>query len=133
MIAEYIRDVIGLLASCPFQRRNGGGETHLSLMKERWTTSYGPKFERLLAANGGEYFVGASLTYVDVLMTHAITWIIEEIDDECMVSFPSLIRQQQRIKALPSIAEFLASDLWYPIGDSVYCRQVEVVLARDIK
>jgi glutathione S-transferase len=134
MIAECIRDVLGLLTGCPFQRRNGGGEAHISMMKEKWVTSFGPKFESLLASNGGEYFVGSSMTYPDVLITHVITWMVEEIGDECMNGhFPNLQRLQQRIKAIPSIVEFVASDLWYPIGDSVYCQQVEVVLGRDIK
>lgn len=104
------------------------------MMKDKWNTLFGPMFESLLTANGGEYFVGTSMTYPDVLMAHVLTWMTEEIGDEGLCShFPNLLRHQQRIKSIPSIEEFLASDLWYPIGDSVYCQQVEAVLGRDIK
>ena len=47
-------------------------------MKEKWTAA-SPKLEAVLVHNGGEYFVGKAMTYPDILVSHLLTWFVEEV------------------------------------------------------
>ena len=47
-------------------------------MKEKWTAA-SPKLEAVLVHNGGEYFVGKAITYPDILVSHLLTWFVEEV------------------------------------------------------
>ena len=47
-------------------------------MKEKWTAA-SPKLEAVLVHNGGEYFVGKAMTYPDILISHMLTWFVEEV------------------------------------------------------
>lgn len=58
------------------------GETHLTIMKEKWS-QFGARFEAILKDNKGQYLIGSRLSYSDILVIHAMTWFIEE------VKFPS--------------------------------------------
>lgn len=80
MIAETIRDLIALIAGAPFARRRSAadGEEHIKLMKEKWLAR-ASRLEQGLKANGGQWFVGKSITYADILMAHCLTWYVEEV------------------------------------------------------
>lgn len=67
-------------AVAPFHRAKSSeiGESHTRLMKEKWD-QLGKKFEAILSVNGGNFMVGTRLSYADVLVTHVMTWFIEEV------------------------------------------------------
>lgn len=56
-------------------------EAHKKVMADKWAT-FGARFEAVLKANGGEYMVGQSLTYADILVAHCLTWYVEEVSDD---------------------------------------------------
>ena len=80
MIAEMCDDVLSLAVKAPFVRNNGqeAGDKHIQSMKEHWM-KYAPRFEAVLAANGGSFMVGDRMTYADVLMVHCLTCYVEEV------------------------------------------------------
>ena len=54
-------------------------DLHLTAMQDKWKNVFGPRFEAVLAANGGKVLVGKNLTYSDILLTHCFTWFVEEV------------------------------------------------------
>ena len=80
--------------------------------------------------NQGEFLVGRSLTYVDVLLAHLITWYVEEIGTDILDGSPLLLQLQIKIMSLPSVKSFIKSNQYYALGDANYCTQVDTVLGR---
>ena len=80
MIAETVRDLIGLVAGTPFARRRSPAdlEKHIKLLKEKWQAR-GARLEHGLKANGGTFLVGKSVSYADILVAHCLTWFVEEV------------------------------------------------------
>ena len=80
MIAETVRDLITLVAGTPFARRRGAEELekHMKLLKEKWQAR-ASRLEIGIKANGGQFLVGKSATYADVLVAHCLTWYVEEV------------------------------------------------------
>jgi len=80
MIAETVRDLITLVAGTPFARRRGPEELekHMKLLKEKWQAR-ASRLEIGIKANGGQFLVGKTVTYADVLVAHCLTWYVEEV------------------------------------------------------
>lgn len=133
MIAEACHDVLSLAVSAPFKRSHGSEEeaAQKQLMVTKWS-KFGPRFEAVLAANGGKFMVGQAITYADVLMVHAMTWYVEECGPETVSSLPLLVDLQHQVFSLPGIQAFIKSKLYYPLGDNAYCAQVCETLGRKI-
>ena len=73
---------------------------------------------------------GQEMTYIDILVAHLVTWLIEEIGCSCVERYPNILRLQQRIVKLPGMIRFLGSSLYYHVGDDDYCKQVDRTLGR---
>ena len=86
MIAEACRDLIIIACQAPFQRYRGDSVLHLSFMRDKWSV-FGLRFEAVLQRNGGEYLVGNTLTYADILVAHVLTWFVEEVITNTFKSF----------------------------------------------
>lgn len=130
MIAQAISDLIMQVTSLPFVRND---PERLEVMKNAAKEKFrvmGARFEALLEKNGGVFLVGNTLTYVDILMAHAITWYVEELGPEILDDTPLLVGLQNGIISLPEIQNFIRSKRYYPIGDTAYARQVVVQLYR---
>lgn len=124
MISEAINDLIMQLTSMPFVRND---PERLEVTKHSAREKFkvmGARFETILEKNGGVFLVGNSLTYVDILMAHAITWYVEELGPEILDNTPLLVGLQNGIISLPEIQGFIRSKKYYPVGDSSYARQV---------
>lgn len=124
MISETISDMIRQLTSLPFLRND---QERLEVAKNAAVEKFkvmGVKFEALLEKNGGVFLVGNSLTYVDILMAHAITWYVEELGPEILDNTPLLVGLQNGIISLPEIQTFIRSKRYYPIGGQDYAREV---------
>lgn len=133
MIAGTIADAVGMALQAPFQRNHGPDKdaAHKQAMLAKWA-KFGPRFEAVLAANGGKYLVGQSLTYADVLMVHCLTWYIEECGHSVANNLDLLVELQHKVFALPGVQAFIKSELYYPLGDNAYAESVSTVLGRKI-
>jgi glutathione S-transferase len=80
MIAETVRDLINLVAGTAFARRRGAAdlEAHIRTLREKWQAR-ASRLELGIKANGGQFLVGKSVTYADVLVAHCLTWYVEEV------------------------------------------------------
>lgn len=143
MIAATVADLLPLVCNVPFLRVKTEAadkeklDKHLETMREKWAF-IGGRFEAILTANFHFYYgkhanpqqevalflVGDSLTYVDILVTHMMTWFIEECGPSIANQMPRLIELQNRIISLPTIREFIQSINYFPIGDIAYVEQV---------
>jgi glutathione S-transferase len=133
MIAETIRDLIVYLAAMPkFRGKPAESEVHLKLLKDKWTFM-GARFEAILSANGGSFMVGTSVTYVDILLAHLLTWYVEECGAEIVAKMPLLVDLQNRVMSLPSVRAFIRSPLYYPLSGEDYMQSVGEVLGRSLK
>jgi glutathione S-transferase len=85
MTSEAVRDLISVVAVAPFHRAKSteAASAHVALMKEKWAI-LGSRFEVIIQENGSQFLVGKKLTYVDVLVAHAMTWFVEEVS--CVTS-----------------------------------------------
>ena len=139
MLAESLRDLIDVLTAAPFHRVRDerfpdkvpeeGRDHHMI----KTFFAHAKRLEYCIALNGkSPYLVGDSPTYVDVLAVHAITWFIEECGARIMDRFSRLINLQHLILENEGLRTFLASDLYYPLGDATYVSLVEHVLERDL-
>lgn len=107
--------------------------SNLLLRKKNTTNSSratATKKENIITINDDDenniiYMVGKSLTYVDILMAHLITWIAEECGGEVMKAMPLLTSLQNKIISLPGIKKFIKSINYFPLGDQQYVHQVE--------
>ena len=127
MISEAINDLIMQLTSMPFVRNDPERlEVTRHAAREKFKVM-GARFETILEKNGGVFLVGNSLTYVDILMAHAITWYVEELGPEILDNTPQLVGLQNGIISLPEIQGFIRSKKYYPVGDSSYARQVRSI------
>ena len=84
MIAETVRDLIGLVAGTPFARRRGAAQLdlHMIMLREKWNARASRLeflLEQQIKAKNGCVLVGKSVTYADVLVAHALTWYVEEV------------------------------------------------------
>ena len=133
MIAETIKDLLPLLCGAPFARANSNEalEKHQTSMKEKWSF-VGSRLEAVLKANGGNYLVGESLTYADILTAHAVTWYVEECGPDVVADMPNLVKLQNTVIALRGVNGFIRSSAFYPIGGKKYVDQVCLVLDRSI-
>lgn len=133
MLAEMVRDVVGMTLGAPFMRAKGeeSKQKVLETMRTNWK-KFGSRFEVVLVANGGEYLVGNSLSYADILLVHALTCYVEECGPDVVSDMPQLVELQHKVMALPGIQSFIRSDLYFPLGDDAYVRQVSTVLGRTI-
>ncbi len=133
MIAETIKDLLPFVTILPFQRLKSEDVllTHIKSAKEKWMM-IASRLEIILERNGGKYLVGSTMTYVDILVAHILTWFVEECGNESVDKMPLLVRLQNGIISLPGIQAFIRSQAYYPIGDRAYCEQVNSVLARNI-
>lgn len=132
MIAESVKDMLPLLTGAPFKRHNGVNPEKISQeIREKWA-GLAPRYEAILEGNGKKFLVGDSLTYTDVLMAHAITWVVEETEVQSVELFPNLVALQNTVINLPGVRAFIRSQLYYPVGNSEYCDVVSAVLARKI-
>ena len=123
-MAETINDLIMQLTSMPFIRNDHERlESVKNAAREKFKVM-GSRFESLLEQNGGTFLVGSALTYVDILLAHAITWFVEELGPEILDHTPHLVDLQNGIISLPEIQAFIRSPLYYPVGDSEYAKTV---------
>jgi glutathione S-transferase len=123
-IAESINDLIMQLTSLPFLRNDPErleATKHIAREKFRVMSA---RFEALLEENEGVFLVGTSLTYVDILLAHAITWFVEELGAEILENTPLLTELQIGIISLPEMKQFLRSKKYYPIGGDDYAKTV---------
>jgi glutathione S-transferase len=100
-------------------------------MKEK-LSFVGSRLEAVLKANGGNYLVGESLTYADILTAHAVTWYVEECGPDVVADMPNLVKLQNTVIALRGVNGFIRSSAFYPISDKKYVNQVCLVLDRSI-
>jgi glutathione S-transferase len=139
MLAESLRDLIDVLTEAPFNRVRD--EKSPQNVPEQGRDYYmikiffahAKRLEYCIALNNkSPYLVGDSPTYVDVLAVHAITWFVEECGVRIMDRFSRLVNLQHLILENEGLRAFLASDLYYGVGDASYVTQVEHVLERDL-
>lgn len=133
MIAEACHDAISVVVSAPFKRSHGAeeGAAHKQLLVSKWS-KFGPRFEAVLAANGGKFMVGQALSYADVLVVHCLTWYVEECGADSAEALPLMVDLQHRVFSLPGVQAFIKSRRYFPLGDNAYCAQVCHVLGRKI-
>jgi len=75
------------------------------IMKSLTETSnprYLKAFEGILVANGGKYFVGKSLTWVDILVAHTLQSIKLDLGN-----YPALQNHMHAFHELPKIKEWI--------------------------
>lgn len=119
---------------------------HLKLLKEKWAFT-GGRFEAIIKHNLNELYpstpkkpseavaklargelevhmVGSSLTYADVLVAHAATWIVEECGSEAVRDMPLLVTLQNQVISLPGVKKFIKSVNYFPLGDRAFVEQV---------
>lgn len=80
-----MNDTLSYVLSLPFIRqRCAAAESdeelahHLRLAKVKWG-KLGSRLDSVIQSNGGEFLVGKSLSYADILVGHMTTWFIEEV------------------------------------------------------
>ena len=85
------------------------------------------------------FLVGRTLSYVDILAAHLLTWAMEELTGEgtnsaveVVRTTPRLVDLQRYVVSLPHMAAFIRSDLYYPLGDAAYVKEVMLTLGREI-
>jgi glutathione S-transferase len=123
-MAESINDLIMQLTSLPFIRNDPERlEAVMQTAREKFRIM-GARFESLLEQNGKVFLVGTSLTYVDILLAHAITWFVEELGPEILDNTPLLVGLQNGIISLPEIQSFIRSNMYYPVGGAEYAKTV---------
>lgn len=130
MICETCRDLISVVAGAPIVRFRGIGNEvaeNVKRMKQKWSR-FGLYFEDILSRNGGIFLVGSALTYADVLVSHLLTWFVEECGEEIVSKTPLLVGLQNIVLSLPGIQAFLGSSNYYPLSDDIYCHAVRLVL-----
>lgn len=141
MIAESISELIGMIGRLPFLRQKGDTEeenAHKELCR-RVFKERARVYETCVARNKGPnpskpipspYIVGDKVSYVDILVVHAVTWFVEELGEDIMEGLPRLVDLQHIVLEKESLRTFLGSRQYFPIGDDRYCTQVNTVLGR---
>jgi hypothetical protein len=139
MLAESFRDMLDAVSSAPFDRINdtdpeaGMGappkEGRLYSMI-RTFMMHAMRLEFCIANNkGSDFLVGQTVTYVDVLCVHLVTWFVEECGPRVMDRFERLVTLQHRVFENEGLREFLRDDSrYYPIGDEKYVNTVNHVM-----
>lgn len=82
------------------------------------------------------FLVGNTLSYIDILAAHLLTWAMEELGEfalEVVRTTPLLVDLQRHVLSLPQMEAFIRSDLYYPLGDEAYVKEVSTTLGREIK
>ena len=127
-MAESINDLIMQLTSLPFIRNDPERLDAIKHIAREKFRVMGARFEALLEQNGGVFLVGKSLTFVDILLAHAVTWFVEELGPEILDNTPLLVGLQNGIISLPEIQAFIRSKRYYPIGEAEYAKTVNYML-----
>ena len=153
MIAEYTNEMMEHVINAPFIRTRGGSEWEdkLKIVRVKWG-KYAHKVEQILQQNSNTvvdndiaevsdsdsdkvvFLVGSSMSYVDVLVSHLLTWAVEEFGNialEVVRTTPKYVDLQRFVLSLPQVDDFLRSDLYYPIGDDSYVQSVQHTLGRS--
>ena len=133
MVAEGARDARGIVVGTPFAPNRAEHLAKLPVHLDK----YLPKFEAILAkaASGGVLASGA-LTYADVLLGELLEGL-EGLQPGCTAAatFPLLAALRAKIRALPGVVAYLASDKRYPFpaegaATDAYVKNVNTVLGR---
>jgi glutathione S-transferase len=88
-------------------------------------------FEELLSGNGGIYMVGSRLSFVDILLTEALS-NYHEISPELFDTTPLLNRLRLLVISQPGISAYLASSNRWSMPDDQYVIDVAQVLCRAL-
>mmetsp|Transcript_29268 Transcript_29268/g.50061 ORF Transcript_29268/g.50061 Transcript_29268/m.50061 type:complete len:226 (+) Transcript_29268:38-715(+) len=87
-------------------------------MKQRMD-KYFPMFEKMLS--GKQYFLGETLSFVDVVFLHDLEWLVDIFGENVLDSYPEIKALQSRLQNLPNIKSYLSSEQKksYPNADYI--------------
>eukprot|EP01126_Amoeba_proteus_P036525 TRINITY_DN372_c0_g1_i2.p1 TRINITY_DN372_c0_g1~~TRINITY_DN372_c0_g1_i2.p1 ORF type:complete len:128 (-),score=28.85 TRINITY_DN372_c0_g1_i2:104-487(-) len=77
-----------------------------------------PRFERIISSDG--FCVGNTPYYCDFLLLNSLLYVEEIIGEEAFQGFNRLSTLKTRVKELPRIKQFLASEKRKGLVDDVY-------------
>jgi glutathione S-transferase len=97
----------------------------------RTFAKFGPRFEKRLETNGGDYMAARRLTFADVVLAEALTSYLEVLPD-ILGEAPGLASLQRRVIEHPGIAAYLTSSNRWPMPDAQYVVDVARVLQRAL-
>jgi glutathione S-transferase len=84
-------------------------------LRERIVPRWLGYFERMLAANGGDFIVGNAMTYADVALFLAFENLRDNGFGGTYAACPKLAAHAERIAAQPGLARYLASPERFPV------------------
>ena len=127
MIAGAATDMAEAAITFAFQPTADAGIDRLRPM----VAKYAPRFDTILAANGGTWMVGATMTMADVMLAEVLSAYLERWR-AAFDAFPALAGLHARVTADPRLVAYLgSSNRWPPPGDS-YVIDVARVLQRAL-
>jgi len=141
MVADTVNDSVGGVMGYPFRLLSLFKEGKNKEAKEQgekdlltFINKAFPKLEKVIKMNeNSKFIVGSSLTYADVLVA-ALAHAYDEGLPGCLDKYPGLKGVRDHVIQLPSVAEYLKSDLYFPFPREKvaveYCDNVNKVLSR---
>jgi len=97
----------------------------------RTFAKFGPRFEKQLEKNDGDYIAARRLTFADVVLAEALTSYLEVLPD-MLTETPGLAALQRRVIKHPGVAAYLKSANRWPIPGEQYVVDVARVLQRAL-
>lgn len=67
-----------------------------------------------------------------ICIAHVLTWYVEECGNDIVNTMPALVDLQCNIIESEYMKEFIRGPNYYPLGNKIFCEQVEKILDRKI-
>lgn len=107
MYADQITDMVNDMVAIHHETDEARKKALEEKMQNEKMPSYMKSLEVRLAKNGTGYFVGDSLTWVDLYLSIVLEWLRDK-KDALLAHFAQVKAHDERVRSLPKIAEWIA-------------------------